>query len=80
MDILNNKKRQFRDSLLNYTLDKDYYLCFLHFKEDKKFDLKKRRHNNFHIKKNENECEILRIPTVNNIINLIEVIHKATLY
>ena len=48
MDVVINKKRQFQSSFLNYILDKDYYLCYLHIKEDKKFDLKKRKHNNFH--------------------------------
>ena len=78
--IKENKKRNFRASLSNYELDSDYYLCYLHTKSEMKTDLKIRRDNNNHLKKTKNETELYRIPTVNNILNLLYNIHKSILH
>ena len=48
---LENKKRYFRNSLINYDLDNNYILYFKNIKKDKKEDLQIRRNNNRHIKK-----------------------------
>ena len=47
---LENKKRNFRNSLNNYDLDENYNLCFKHIKKDKIEDLHTRRNSNRPIK------------------------------
>ena len=71
-NISENKKRYFLNLVLNYGLDKEYYLCFKHFKDENKLDLRNWRNDNSHLKKLVNEYELFRIPTVNNVIDLIE--------
>ncbi len=36
INILENKKRLFRNSINNYCLNNDYNLCFIHTKDEKK--------------------------------------------
>ena len=50
-NILENKKRAFRASCANYKLDENFYLCYLHTKEEKKVEIKDRRKDNYHLKK-----------------------------
>ena len=40
LSIIENKKINFRSSLPNYSSDEDYYLCFMHDKENIKILLK----------------------------------------
>ena len=76
------KKRLFRNSISSYSLDYNYYLCFNKTKEEFKNALNSRRKNNRHIKKNKinQEYEQFIIPTVKNVINLIEKIHYSILH
>ena len=78
--IKENKKRNFRSSLINYELDTDFYLCYLHTKTESRDELRERRDNNNHLKKNINEFELYRIPTVSNIIKLLYNIHCSILH
>ena len=80
LEIKENKKRNFRGSISNYNLDSDYYLCYLHTKEEEKFNLKQRMDNNNHLKKKSNEIEFYRIPTVKNVLNLLDNIHRNILH
>ena len=67
LHIIENKKRLFRSSWNNYTLNENYQLCFLEIKSLKKDKYKKRNENNRHLKKNINDCNLLIIPTKNNV-------------
>ena len=49
----------------------------MHKKEEKKSDLNIRRNNNNHLKKKQNETEYYRIPTVNNVLKLLDDIHRS---
>ena len=49
---METKKRLFRNSVANYGLDNNYYLCYKYTKEEKKLELSNRRGDNRHIKKN----------------------------
>ena len=75
--IKENKKRYFRSSCINYELDEEYYLCFKKIKNSEKQNLLIRRGNNRHIKKRNEEYDLFRIPTVKNIIGLLEQIHRS---
>lgn len=70
--IIENKKRNFRSSIINYILNSEYQLCFLHIKKEQKINLNNRRSNNRHKKKLLEEVDLYTIPTVNNVIELLE--------
>ena len=47
--IMETKKRLFGNSVTNYGLDNNYYLCYKYTKEEKKLELSNRRGDNRHI-------------------------------
>ena len=69
--IKDYKKRYFRNAIMNYGLNFEYKLCFLHTKKEKKENLNLRRNNNRHLKKKEGEYELYIIPTLTNVIKLL---------
>ena len=75
-----NKKRYFRNSIINYSLNSDYKLCFLHTKKEKKEQINSRRSNNRHKKKYQDEIELYTIPTVKNVIQVLEKIHASIMH
>ena len=74
-NIAINKKHTFRISCYNYEINDNLQLCFK-YSYDKKQEKNKKFKNNRHILKKENEYELRIIPNVNNVIGLIEKIHK----
>ena len=79
-NIKKNKKRIFRNSISNYELDDNYYLCYKHTNNDSKETLSERRGNNRHIRKIEGEYELYKIPTVKNVIKIIDDIHTSLIH
>ena len=71
--LINNKKRIFRTSCNNYTINNNLLLCFKYNANFNKGTTKKK---NRHLKKKNEEFELRIIPNVKNSIKLIEDLHK----
>ena len=58
-------------------MDEDYYLCFKKTKYAEKHDFLNKIGNNRHTKKTNEEYDLFHIPTVKNIIGLLEDIYRS---